>query len=73
MRKLLDLDIVGDVRGDGYFWAVELVKDKATKETFGPPSARRSSSSSCRGRCSATACTAVPTTAVNRSSRSRRP
>ncbi|NAZ84662.1 aspartate aminotransferase family protein [Kineococcus indalonis] len=36
LRKLLDLDIVGDVRGDGYFWAVELVKDKATKETFGP-------------------------------------
>ncbi|MFB9376839.1 aspartate aminotransferase family protein [Kineococcus gynurae] len=36
LRKLLDLDIVGDVRGDGYFWAVELVKDKTTKETFGP-------------------------------------
>ncbi|NAZ81128.1 aspartate aminotransferase family protein [Kineococcus sp. R8] len=35
LRRLLDLDIVGDVRGDGYFWAVELVKDKATKETFG--------------------------------------
>ncbi|MBB2902424.1 adenosylmethionine-8-amino-7-oxononanoate aminotransferase [Kineococcus radiotolerans] len=34
LRRLLDLDIVGDVRGDGYFWAVELVKDKATKETF---------------------------------------
>ncbi|WP_438822193.1 aspartate aminotransferase family protein [Kineococcus terrestris] len=36
LRRLLDLDVVGDVRGDGYFWAVELVKDKATKETFGP-------------------------------------
>jgi adenosylmethionine-8-amino-7-oxononanoate aminotransferase len=36
LRKLLDLDIVGDVRGDGYFWAVELVKDKTTRETFGP-------------------------------------
>ncbi|RBQ20749.1 aspartate aminotransferase family protein [Spongiactinospora rosea] len=34
MRKLLDLPIVGDVRGDGYFWAVELVKDKATKQTL---------------------------------------
>jgi adenosylmethionine-8-amino-7-oxononanoate aminotransferase len=33
-RKLLDLPIVGDVRGDGYFWAVELVKDKATRKTF---------------------------------------
>lgn len=34
LRKLLDLPIVGDVRGDGYFWAVELVKDKQTRETF---------------------------------------
>src|SRR3712207_6975734 len=34
LRRLLDLPIVGDVRGDGYFWAVELVKDKATRETF---------------------------------------
>jgi len=34
LRKLLDLPIVGDVRGDGYFWAVELVKDKATRESF---------------------------------------
>jgi adenosylmethionine-8-amino-7-oxononanoate aminotransferase len=28
------LPIVGDVRGDGYFYAVELVKGKATKETL---------------------------------------
>jgi adenosylmethionine-8-amino-7-oxononanoate aminotransferase len=34
LGKLLDLPIVGDVRGDGYFWAVELVKDEATRETF---------------------------------------
>ena len=34
LRKLLDLPIVGDVRGDGYFWAVELVKDKATAAPF---------------------------------------
>jgi adenosylmethionine-8-amino-7-oxononanoate aminotransferase len=34
LEKLLDLPIVGDVRGDGYFWAMELVKDKATRETF---------------------------------------
>src|SRR3712207_9255790 len=26
--------IVGDVRGDGFFYGIELVKDKATKETF---------------------------------------
>jgi adenosylmethionine-8-amino-7-oxononanoate aminotransferase len=29
-------EIVGDVRGAGYFWAFELVKDRATKETFSP-------------------------------------
>jgi adenosylmethionine-8-amino-7-oxononanoate aminotransferase len=34
LEKLLDLPIVGEVRGDGYFYGIELVKDKATKETF---------------------------------------
>jgi adenosylmethionine-8-amino-7-oxononanoate aminotransferase len=34
LERLYDLPIVGDVRGDGYFYAIELVKDKATKETF---------------------------------------
>ena len=33
-EKLTALPIVGDVRGDGYFYGIELVKDKATKETF---------------------------------------
>ena len=34
LERLLDLPIVGDVRGDGYFFGIELVKDKATKTTF---------------------------------------
>lgn len=34
LEKLKDLPIVGDVRGIGYFWAIELVKNKETKETF---------------------------------------
>jgi adenosylmethionine-8-amino-7-oxononanoate aminotransferase len=34
LEQLLDLDIVGDVRGTGYFYAIELVKDKETHETF---------------------------------------
>ncbi|MWB99277.1 aspartate aminotransferase family protein [Agromyces seonyuensis] len=34
LETLLDLPIVGDVRGDGYFFGIELVKDKATRETF---------------------------------------
>jgi adenosylmethionine-8-amino-7-oxononanoate aminotransferase len=34
LEKLNDLPIVGDVRGDGYFYGIEMVKDKATKETF---------------------------------------
>jgi adenosylmethionine-8-amino-7-oxononanoate aminotransferase len=34
LERLLDLPIVGNVRGDGYFWSVELVKDQASKEPF---------------------------------------
>ncbi|HEY1105479.1 MAG TPA: aspartate aminotransferase family protein [Agromyces sp.] len=41
LEKLSDLPIVGDVRGAGYFFAVELVKDKATRETFNDEEAER--------------------------------
>ncbi len=34
LEKLLDLPIVGDVRGDGYFYAIELVRDRATRAPF---------------------------------------
>jgi adenosylmethionine-8-amino-7-oxononanoate aminotransferase len=34
LERLKDLPIVGDVRGDGYFFGIELVKDKTTKQTF---------------------------------------
>jgi adenosylmethionine-8-amino-7-oxononanoate aminotransferase len=41
LEKLLDLPIVGDVRGNGFFYGIELVKDKATKETFSPEECER--------------------------------
>jgi adenosylmethionine-8-amino-7-oxononanoate aminotransferase len=34
LESLHDLPIVGDVRGAGFFQAIELVKDKETKESF---------------------------------------
>jgi adenosylmethionine-8-amino-7-oxononanoate aminotransferase len=34
LAQLLELDIVGDLRGTGFFYALELVKDKETRETF---------------------------------------
>ena len=34
LAQLLDLPIVGDLRGTGFFYAIELVKDKDTRETF---------------------------------------
>ena len=34
LERLLELPIVGDVRGCGYFYAIELVKDKETRASF---------------------------------------
>jgi adenosylmethionine-8-amino-7-oxononanoate aminotransferase len=34
LESLREIPIVGDIRGAGHFWAIELVKDQATKETF---------------------------------------
>jgi len=41
LEKLNDLPIVGDVRGDGYFYGIELVKDKANRETFNDDESER--------------------------------
>lgn len=41
LERLLDLPIVGDVRGDGYFFGIEMVKDKSTKETFNADESER--------------------------------
>jgi hypothetical protein len=34
LAQLLALPIAGDLRGCGFFYAVELIRDKETKETF---------------------------------------
>jgi adenosylmethionine-8-amino-7-oxononanoate aminotransferase len=36
LEQLLDLPIVGDVRGAGFFYSLELVKDSETRESFDP-------------------------------------
>jgi adenosylmethionine-8-amino-7-oxononanoate aminotransferase len=41
LEKLKDLPIVGDVRGAGYFYGIELVKDKETRETFNADESER--------------------------------
>jgi adenosylmethionine-8-amino-7-oxononanoate aminotransferase len=41
LERLRDLPIVGDVRGDGYFYGIELVKDKQTKATFNEDESER--------------------------------
>jgi adenosylmethionine-8-amino-7-oxononanoate aminotransferase len=34
LDNLADLPIVGDIRGAGYFYGIELVKDNTTRESF---------------------------------------
>ena len=34
LATLFDLPIVGDLRGTGFFYAIELVRDRATKDPF---------------------------------------
>jgi adenosylmethionine-8-amino-7-oxononanoate aminotransferase len=34
LEQLLELEIVGDVRGAGFFYAIDLVKDSETRQTF---------------------------------------
>src|SRR6202035_3421217 len=41
LEKLYDLPIVGDVRGEGFFYGIELVKDKSTKATFNEDESER--------------------------------
>jgi adenosylmethionine-8-amino-7-oxononanoate aminotransferase len=41
LESLKEIPIVGDVRGTGYFWGIELVKDQASKETWAGQDAER--------------------------------
>jgi adenosylmethionine-8-amino-7-oxononanoate aminotransferase len=34
LKRLRDIPIVGDIRGEGLLWGIELVRDKATREPF---------------------------------------
>jgi adenosylmethionine-8-amino-7-oxononanoate aminotransferase len=41
LERLYDLPIVGDIRGAGYFYGIEMVKDKVTRETFSDAESER--------------------------------
>ena len=73
LERLLDLPIVGDVRGDGYFYGIELVKDKDTKETFNDDESERLLRGFLSKALTTPASTAAPTTAATPSSSSHRP
>ncbi len=40
LEGLYDIPIIGDVRGAGYFWGIEIVKNKATKEALNEDEAK---------------------------------
>ncbi|WNC72002.1 aspartate aminotransferase family protein [Thalassotalea psychrophila] len=40
LESLYDIPIIGDVRGAGYFWGIEIVKNKATKEALNEDEAK---------------------------------
>ena len=74
LESLRDLPIVGDVRGAGYFHAIELVKDKRHRASRSPTRrASRSSAGSSRPGCSRPASSAGSTIEATRSSSSPRP
>src|SRR4030095_14141197 len=53
LAQLLDLPIAGDLRGTGYFYALEVAKGKETRAQRPPTrSARHCSAGSCRHGCS---------------------
>ena len=41
LEALRDIPIVGDIRGAGYFYGIELVKDKESRETFSDEESER--------------------------------
>ena len=36
LEKLYDIPIVGNIRGEGFFYGIELVKDQKNRESFSP-------------------------------------
>ena len=41
LEKLYDISIVGNIRGEGFFYGIELVKDQKTRESFTPQESER--------------------------------
>lgn len=67
LEQLYDLPIVGDVRGEGFFYGIELVKDKTTKETFNDDECERLLRGYLTPALFEAGCTAAPTTAATQS------